>query len=466
MWFDRSACLKYDNEQHRLEVKVPNRFVAEWIGRNFERELREAAQCELGNEVHLNVHIDEGLFAPENESSAPSPARGARPSHAGAGRDKSMSRLRHRLEEFIVGPSNELAYAAAHRLAENAINGAAHKPDASDRCDDGIGAEVNTLFVHGGCGLGKTHLLQGICDRVLKQHRRGRVRYTTAERFTNEFLTAMRSNDLGRFRRRVRQLDLLAVDDVHFFAGKQATQQEFLHCFDAIDLSGAHVVMASDSHPKLIRKLSEALISRCLRGMVVQVSHPDTPTRIRIVQALAKRRGMSLLVSVIEVLAARCQGSVREIEGTLSKLHALLRLANEHRGDDQTEDTIGHVLLNRLFEAELQEQPVRSVQFKTILDIVTRRLDVMRHEIMGKSRNRAVVQARSMSVYLARQMTSMSYPEIAAALDRSNHSTVITANKRVERDLGHQAMVQVFGQNEPIRLVDLVDRLKYEIWKC
>ena len=445
MWFDRSARFDYDRNRHRLEVKVPNRFVADWIGRHFNRQLREAAELELGDPVDLNVHVDADVFSDIAAKSSADEEQKPAVDVAVSQRPKLQQLLRHQLEDFIVGPSNELAYAAANAFAQE------HAGPA------------NTLFVHGECGLGKTHLLQGICRQVLERRGSGRVRYTTSEQFTNEFLAAMRAKRLDAFRQSVRQLELLALDDVHFLAGKQATQQEFLYSFDAIDLSGARVVMASDSHPKLIEKLSEALVSRCMRGMVVKISQPDTATRIKIVRALARRRGISLLDSVIEVLAARCQGSVREIEGTLSKLHALVHLVGEQRGGESGQDAVGHALLNRLFESERTDQPRRAVSFESILQTVTARMRIHRSRVLGHSRHRAVVGARSMVVYLARQLTAMSYPEIAAAMGRSNHSTVITAARRVEHGLAGGAAVYVTGEPMPVPLSDLTERLKHEI---
>ena len=444
MWFDRSARLNFDDQSRRLMVVVPNRFVADWIDRNFHNHLRDAAEHEVGEGIDLELQVDAGSFTevsvpPVNAAGTPAPA----PRPGAAWRVTGLKRLRHDLGDFVVGPGNELAFAAASGFA------------------DETHGQANTLFIHGGCGLGKTHLLQGICRRWLFRHPSARVFYTTAEQFTNKFLATMRSTRVEPFRRRIRGLELLAVDDVHFLAGKNATQQEFLHTFDEINLCGARVVMASDSHPKLIKQFGESLISRCLRGMVVQVEKPDMATRVRIIRALAKRRNMSVLDSVIEVLAARCQGSVRELEGTLAKLHALLQITVEHRGRANG-DAIGHSLLNRLIEAECVERPRKIVSFDTILDTVSARRRVQRSEILGQSRRRRTVEARSLVMYLARQLTPLSFPEIAAAMGRSNHSTIVTACHRVEKDLadGKRILADGFGE---LPLVEIIAQLKKAI---
>ena len=300
----------------------------------------------------------------------------------------------------MVGPSNELAFTAAYRLIEDG-------PDP---------AEINPLFIHGGCGLGKTHLLQGICRRMLQTRPQAKVLYTTGEQFTNDFLSAMRVNKVEGFRRRIRRLDLLAVDDVHFLANKQATQQEFLHSFDAIELGGARVVLASDCHPKLIKQFSDALVSRCVRGMVVHVQPPDRQTRVKIISALAQRRGMELMDNAVDELAQRCAGSVRDIEGTLTKLYALARLCDpvaENRRSSvhrSGRPRVGHALIGRLLDCEAQHRPHRVIRFDEIVSAVADQIGVARSMLLGSSRHRHVVLARNLVVHLARQLTSTELP--------------------------------------------------------
>src|SRR5208282_5348070 len=168
--------------------------------------------------------------------------------------DAAMNRLRlrHDMENFIVGQSNQLAHSTALYVAEYP------------------GAQYNPLFIHGGCGLGKTHLLQGLCKKFIQHHPTKRWTYLTGEEFTNEFLGALRANKLDGFRRKLRDLDLLVIDDVHFLGGKKATQEEFLHTFNAIEAMGRQVVMASDNHPKMIEEFGESLVNRFVSGMVVR----------------------------------------------------------------------------------------------------------------------------------------------------------------------------------------------------
>ena len=462
MWFDRSARLTYDDRAKHLGVSVPNQFVCDWIGKHFKDDLRSAAQAVVGQEVEIHLQIDSSLFTADQQGKGSKPSMDTRAVSAepvtgphrqtgGPERRSVPSTLRHQFNDFVVGPSNELAFAAANRMV-----------DEED-------SAINPLFIHGGCGLGKTHLLQSLCRKMLELKPDARVLYTTGEQFTNEFLTAMRSNKMDQFRKKIRRLDLLAVDDVHFIANKQATQQEFLHSFDAIELGGSRVVLASDSHPTLINQFSEALVSRCVRGMVVQVKQPDTDTRTRIINALALRRGLTLQDTAVEKLAGRCLGSIREIEGMLTKLHALANLSRHRRPAmahqpallNQETRVVGNGLIDQLFHSEATFGRKRAVSFDNILNTIIDQVKIERDQIMGNSRHRQIVLARSLLIYLAREMTMMSYPEIASAMGRRTHSTIITAAQRMTKQVAQNPTLLLPAISEPISLVEFIERLKH-----
>ncbi len=443
IWFQRSARLDYHAAPPRLDIKVRNQFIADWIGRHFLQTVRDAAHRETDGPVALSIEVDPNRF-PETTREAPAPPVPARP----VPDRPPATPLRYRLESFVVGESNELAYAAAMRL----VDGDAEHPPGP-------------LFLHGGCGLGKTHLLQGICQRMLDRVPQANVLYATAEQFTNDFLAAVRRNRMDRFRARVRKLDLLAVDDVHFLANKQATQQEFIHSFDAIQLSGARVALASDNHPKLIHQFSERLISRCMNGMVVEVHAPDTATRVRIIRSLAADRGISLVDGVIATLAQHCRGSVREIEGTLTRLHALTTLAQQRCGTSEDDLQIGHALLHRLFQSDGEAPPGMPVRFSDIQQAVCGRLQVTPAQVHGRARHQPVVLARAVIIHLARDLTTMSFPEIAAQLNRRSHSTVVSAARRTEKQLADDVAVPLPGEADRVPLRTVIESLKRTLRK-
>lgn len=423
--------------EDRLDVTVPSKFLADYLDRRFGAALRRAAEVPDA-EGHLRpVRLH---FLVDESAAAPSPVPEATPA---AGRDAQAlarsatgsatvrrrpkatpMRYRHRLDEFIVGPTNRLAHGAALRLAE-----------AGER------EKASPLFIHGHCGLGKTHLLQGLANRFQELRPHAVVRCLTSEEFTNEYVNAVRNNRLDEFRRTYRGVDLLCLDDAHFLSSKEKTQTELLHTFDAIDLGGARIVLASDDHPREIKKLCEQLVSRFLAGAVVRLDPPDTDTRLKIVRHLAGRRTLPMEEAALQLIAdrgGRCgpggtPGSVRDIEGMLTQVEAMYRLVPE----TAIAGTIGAVLVRKALnlgdaDPRLESvRPRRPIQVDRINAEICRTLGVTVQEMMGIGRHPKVVLARSVIAYLARKLTTLSFPEIAKQMGRPNHSTIITAHKRI-----------------------------------
>lgn len=474
MWFAHAAMAVHGK---RLEISTDNQFVANWIGSKFAGELRTVAREALGRDVELEVQLRPGSgdgrtpeaydavqpVPPEDAKdtqTAAEPIPTARPARRPAREslNHSVATLR-RLEDFVVGPSNRLAYSSAVRLAEDGMGNAAGSTGVAASPDNGH--SMSPLFIHGECGVGKSHLLQGICRRATEQGRgRCRVRYVTGEQFTNEFITAIRNNSIDEFRRRVRKLDLLAIDDVHFLANKHKTQTEFLYTLEAIDLSGARVVMASDNHPHHIRRFNQALVSRFMSGMVVKVERPDRMTRIALVRRLAQSRGLALSEAAVELIAGHCVGSVRELEGAITKLDAYRMVVN----GEAVGGEIGVMLAEKVFRDQAQ-QPRHIVRLASIVEAVCRRLAVSKADMLGSSRHRRVVLARGVAAYLARELTTHSFPEIAADLGRINHSTIHTADQRLRKQLEANEDLDLGGSTR-IRLSELVEEIRREAIKA
>ncbi len=314
-------------------------------------------------------------------------------------------RLRHDIESFIVGQSNQLAYNASLYVAEFP------------------GAQYNPLFIHGNCGLGKTHLLQGLCKRFIEHHPTKRWMYLTGEDFTNEFLSCLRANKLDTFRRKVRDLDLLVIDDVHFLGGKKATQEEFLHTFNAIEAMGRQVVMASDNHPKMIEEFGESLVNRFVSGMVVRIDPPNYATRCEILRAMSLRGGLSLSDEVIGWVARRVTQNVRELEGAVNRIAAHVQL------DGRTAD----VAIAQQALGDLDRQLVAPVKPENILLSVCTYFGLEHKDLMSGRRQRTISLARSVAMYLVRKTAKLSFPEIGYRMGKRNHSTVISACRRIER---------------------------------
>ena len=407
LWFDGKTRMSVDG--NALIVEAGSAFAVRFIREKFSDELRAAAQEVLRRNVEVCVRVGNGV-AVRQELTPPEPQASSAPftsapSTSFAAAPQSQINPKYTLDEFVMGPSNRLAYHAAMQVAQNP------------------GEQFNPLFIHGHCGLGKTHLLQGICQRFAKPHPGKKWLYMTAEQFTNEFLEAIKAHKTDAFRRRIRNADLLVIDDVHFLGNKKATQEEFLHTFNQIDGSGKQVVLASDCAPKQIHALSDQLSSRFVSGMVLRVDAPDLPTRLEILRRRVMRNGWEVSDAVLMHLAQSASSSVRELEGLLLQVMAGIRLINTgHEAEAST-------ILTSIKDRTAMRGPVPADR---IVACVAEHFSLTPAVVMGSGREKVVATARAIAMHLARQHTGMSYPEIGRAIGGKNHSTVIAACQRVE----------------------------------
>jgi chromosomal replication initiator protein len=392
-----------------VSVAAGNAFAANWIRGKLADEIAMAAGEVLGRAVAVTVEVDStlqggerGETAPASEPLAIASPKSIRPAQSGA-----VINPRHTFEEFVVGSCNQLAYHAAMRVAEHP------------------GQQFNPLFVHGLCGMGKTHLLQAICQRFAKLHPNKKWLYLTGEGFTNEFLDGLRHNRTEAFRRRVRGADLLIIDDVHFLASKKATQEEFLHTFNQIggDGSGRQIVLASDSAPRAMAAMAEPLVSRFVSGMVVRVDAPDLATRLEIVRRKAARNHWQLSEAVLMHVAQSSTGSVRELEGMLLQVVAGMTLIASGSAD------AAHVAASIKQRTTPTSGPIAATR---IVASVATHFGVEESAVLSSRRDKTLAIARAAAMHLCRQHTQMSFPEIGRAMGNKNHSTVIAACQRVE----------------------------------
>lgn len=426
MWFTNTDVQCHED---RIDIFAATPLAAGWITNRFSSLLEDAAKHACGREIPVHISVQESAAKKEHASVAPEPVR------AQVVKRKSTRKLL-RFDDFIVGSCNQLACAAAKQITEDGGN------------------TISPLFIHGACGVGKTHLLQAICH-LASRLSPGKVRYVTAEQFTNEFIASSRSGEFSRFRNRYRNLDLLAIDDVHFVANKLKTQEELLHTVDAAGLRGARLVLASDEDPRHIRRLNRALSNRLVAGMIAEVQRPDRETRCNIIQKLTRQHGIAMTPSAIDHLASQAVGSVREIEGTVTRLRATASLF--YQGDDAT---IGIDAVTRL----LRTTPPTSLPIRIIdvIEVTSKRAGLNSADLKGPSRASNVVFWRSVASYLGRKLTSHSYPELASAMGRKNHSTVHAAVKRITQLL-EEPTTTMSIKDESFDLKEVIDQLTWAV---
>jgi chromosomal replication initiator protein len=423
IWFQ--DCTRFALAEGHLKIGVPNPFLASWLEGHFLRDIQAAAQSVLGLVPEISFTIDPDLGGTRRPGAfvTTSPARPVAPSascrDSTAGARSSGTGLRLTLDTFVVGPSNELAYNAARAVIREE-----HSP-------------YNPLFIHGGYGVGKTHLLQGVCSGVVSTRPGTKWLYLSAEDFANQFILALKTKKLEVFRQRMRQTDLLAIDDVHFLASKPSTQEEFLHTFNTINLAGKQVVLVSDCHPKMIGQLSDKLVNRFVSGMVVEIRPPDFETRCEICRRYlrkvssassdARDRGRTdaLPEDVIRFVAERVRTNVRELEGALVKLIAYAALQDEK-------------LTLATAQAVLAEHIERCDPLVHVCDIesaVGAFFGVTPAQLHSNKKGHTVSLARHFSMYLTRKHTNMSSSEVGRCMGNKNHATVLVACNKIEEML-------------------------------
>jgi len=412
IWFKNTTRLSV--EDHYLKVGVPNLFVGSWIENHFSGQISEAVREVTGQDLKVIFTIDPELFGSQRrrqlDHQAESVARVSNPTvRQKRLKISSPQNVRLRLENFVVGPSNQLAFNAATTVVEEPCT------------------HYNPLFIHGGCGLGKTHLLQGIYNSVLALRPESQCCCVSGEEFTNQFVLSLKMGKLETFRQRFRHTDLLIIDDIHFLASKKATQEEFLHTFNAIDTASKQVVLASDAHPKMIGQLSESLVNRFVSGMVVKIDPPTFKTRCEILRRRAAEMNKEVPEPAIDYIAESLQANVRELEGALLKVIAYASLSRSPINIRMAREALEHHVS--------RTDPI--VHLSDIEAAVATFFGITPADIHSSRKNRTTSLARSVAMFLARKHTSMSFPEIGRFMGNKNHATVILACRKIQTFLSN-----------------------------
>ncbi len=422
----------------QLTLRVPNSFQLEWVHNNYESLMLELCQDEARYTSYdaptsIVLTIDPNLQARATAARSVEPVRapsqraplssipGRTPTPAngvlaprGTGSHSSLPQPppvadlnpMYSFDNFVVGPSNQLAHAASVAVASSP------------------GTRYNPLFIYGGVGLGKTHLVNAIGHTVLANNPGASILYLSAERFTNEFIWSLQNHRIAQFRERYRShCDVLLMDDIQFLAGREQTQEEFFHTFNALHHANKQIVVTSDVYPQQIPEMEERLISRFQSGMVADVQAPEVDTRVAILRTKAAGEGIQLSQEVAHYLAQVVKSNVRELEGTLTRLAVLAELRQRPIDMDLAREATRTVMP--------QLEQVTSVE--DIQRAVCEYFGVRMADLKGKKRTRSVSHPRMIAMYLCRERLGTSYPDLGSRFGGKDHTTVLSAYKKIGR---------------------------------
>ncbi|MBD3248270.1 chromosomal replication initiator protein DnaA [Candidatus Falkowbacteria bacterium] len=426
-WFKNTFVSEFVDE--KIIICVPNAFTKTWLETKYHEEIGKALENVLGSKLKTIIYkVDTKKNNPVNNILDRITFKKKREETEIEEVPSSINRFglnsKYVFENFIVGKGNELAHAACQAVA--------HNP----------GKVYNPLFIYGGVGLGKTHLLQAIGNEVSKKT--NKILYTSSENFTNDYIQSVKSGKAREFKDRYRNVDLLLIDDVQFMGGKDGTMQEFFHTFNELQQTDRQIILTSDKPPKLIPALEARLASRFESGMVVDVSQPDIETKIAILEKKAKEKNFFLEVEILNYIADNIKNNIRELEGALNKVIAF----HEFNNTTPSIKTVKSILNDLLVSAQS-----RSLSPRDVLDAVANFYNISSKDLVGKGRKKELVWPRQISIYLMREEINTSYPTIGQEIGGRDHTTAMHAYNKICDEIKNKENEKIIQEIESIKQI-------------
>jgi chromosomal replication initiator protein len=419
-WFKDTFISSFENGT--VVICVSNSFVKRWIENKYHKKIWKALENVSGqkiNNIIYKVELRKDKENPINNTNSKEEGKNVKTEPFNSNINtkyktlKSTSNInryglnsRYVFENFIVGKSNELAHAACQAVIRK------------------LGDVYNPLFIYGGVGLGKTHLLQAIGNAA--SEKTDKILYTTSEKFTNNYIQSIHSGKAKEFKNLYRNVDILLIDDVQFMGGKDGTQEEFFHTFNELQQSNKQIVLTSDRAPKAMPAIEKRLISRFESGMVADIGKPDIETKIAILETKASEKGLHLNEDVLNYIASSINNNVRELEGALNKILAY----HDLRGIKPDLESVKSILNDLITDIQS-----KSLTPKNIIEAVVKYYNITMKELLGKGRKKELVRPRQMAIYLIRKELNTSYPSIGNELGGRDHTTAMHAYNKICKDL-------------------------------
>ncbi len=418
-WYSRLELINLDTENKILNVSVPAEFIKNYLTNtpakyNFLKNcIREVVKEDY--EIKIFTKDEAGDYKNHRVKTDEVPA---------TFHDESRLNPKYNFKNFIVGSGNEFAHAASLAVAENYEN-----PEI---------VKSNPLFIYGGSGLGKTHLMQAIGNYVIARDPSKRILYITSEQFTNELIDSIKLNKNEAFRKKYREVDVLLIDDIQFITGKKATQDEFFNTFNELKNNNKQIVLTSDKPPNSIDNIEERLITRFSWGIVVDISPPDLETRIAILKNKCEEDGYDLPNDIIVFIAENARNNIRELEGALSKVKIYTKLIS----NELSVETVATILKDYYTVPDK-----KIITSKLIKEYISDEFNVTVSELDSKKRTKAIAYPRQIAMYITRELTELSLPKIGEEFGGRDHSTVIHAYDKIKKDMDNSMEFKLKVQN-------------------
>lgn len=404
-WFKNTEVISC--QDGKTIVGVPNSFVKEWLENKYNKEIfRILHGLDEGiKEVEyavvksaLKVLKKEGLNLPDLNQLEFQEFK--------VNKETNLN-PRYDFESFIVGPFNELPHAAAVAVSKNP------------------GLVYNPLFVYGGVGLGKTHILQAIGNEIIKNFEKKKVKYVSSEKFTSEVVSSIKNRAIDFFKAKYRAIDVLIIDDIQFLAGKEKTQEEFFHIFNVLYENNKQVVLSSDRPPKAIQALAERLRSRFEGGMIADISSPDLETRIAILKTKAQEKNVDFLEEIYQYIAFSIKKNIRELEGALNRLIVYQKINNQQPGLETAKELLKNLI----------SPPTKIITYKKVIQTVAEFYDLKEKDILLNSRKKEIVKPRQIAMYLLRKELKNSFPFIGRKFNGKDHTTALHSFRKIDKEI-------------------------------